>query len=263
MHPDPMVIRNNESIRSLESMGFFIGLIDDTPIPFVAQTFQFEELDRLVLFTDGMTEAINAQKQMFGREGLELALSTAKTQNGAQIVESISQAVSDHLAGRPFDDDVTILVVELQERRFTAEYALNAFKNKQYDKAIEAFSWLLNNENAENAQWRSYLADSYRLSKNFAMAIENYCKFTEKQPLSSAMALKLGSCYLKLEQYQMAYDTFDAAAKSRPDNAELWAYAAFAALKLNALEIALTNIDTAIALRPTDQNFIKLKAKIA
>ena len=70
--------------------------------------------DRLVLFTDGVTEAMNPQGEEFGEERL-LALMTADPELGAaELQERILHAVTEFSSG-DLQDDATLIVVAVNE----------------------------------------------------------------------------------------------------------------------------------------------------
>lgn len=68
--------------------------------------------DLLVLYTDGVTEAMDASGQPFGEERLR-RLVTAQAGVGAQqALAAVVEAVEAHTGGVPLSDDITLLVVK-------------------------------------------------------------------------------------------------------------------------------------------------------
>jgi sigma-B regulation protein RsbU (phosphoserine phosphatase) len=79
--------------------------------PYEAQERQLSPGDVLVLYTDGVTEAFNADHQMFGEERLaEIALSHA-TASAQELVETIETGVTAFAGQAPQSDDLTLLVM--------------------------------------------------------------------------------------------------------------------------------------------------------
>lgn len=66
--------------------------------------------DSIIVYTDGITEAVNLQGQLFGREALEGAI-RAHTGSPEELVSGIADSVRDFAAGRSQQDDQTIVVV--------------------------------------------------------------------------------------------------------------------------------------------------------
>ena len=68
--------------------------------------------DQFVLYTDGITEARNPAGRMFGLERLDVALRGCR-ENAADLIAAVISAVEAFGAGRPPDDDRTLLVGKL------------------------------------------------------------------------------------------------------------------------------------------------------
>lgn len=67
----------------------------------------------LYLFTDGITEAMNRQDQLFARTRLGAALAAAPDDSPRTLVESVAAAVQGFAEGAPQADDVTALAIRL------------------------------------------------------------------------------------------------------------------------------------------------------
>lgn len=78
--------------------------------PYVAGQRTMQPGDVLVLYTDGVTEATSAGKQLFGDDALLATL--AEPVAPARIPDLLVDAVRQHEAGAPQADDITVLVVE-------------------------------------------------------------------------------------------------------------------------------------------------------
>ncbi|MGR8918929.1 MAG: PP2C family protein-serine/threonine phosphatase [Gammaproteobacteria bacterium] len=66
--------------------------------------------DVLVLYTDGITEALSPDGKQFGFERVRAAVDAAEPR-AAAVLEAVSGAVRAHTGGRPNDDDQTVVVV--------------------------------------------------------------------------------------------------------------------------------------------------------
>jgi phosphoserine phosphatase RsbU/P len=67
--------------------------------------------DMLVLYTDGVTEAFNPQKEVFGDDRLLKCLGSEPKQSAAQTVAGLLDAVRNYAAGTPQSDDITLIAV--------------------------------------------------------------------------------------------------------------------------------------------------------
>jgi len=72
--------------------------------------------DRLVLYTDGVTEAANPRGELYGEERLyELVASLPPSLTCEQVTDRILAGVRAHLDGRDAGDDITLMVVRVLE----------------------------------------------------------------------------------------------------------------------------------------------------
>ncbi len=69
--------------------------------------------DRLLLFTDGVTEVVNAEREEFGEERLVELLSSNLNLRAADVQKKIMEAVTEFSRGE-FQDDVTMVVVGVE-----------------------------------------------------------------------------------------------------------------------------------------------------
>ena len=72
--------------------------------------------DTLVLYTDGVSEAMNAEGEEFGVERLQQLFANQPPTSARMAIEAIMQAVSDFAEGTPQSDDVTCLVLRRAPR---------------------------------------------------------------------------------------------------------------------------------------------------
>ncbi|HVZ17901.1 MAG TPA: SpoIIE family protein phosphatase [Terriglobales bacterium] len=112
LHPDgrldfvncghiPPVLVCRENCQQLEGGNLPVGLLPD--VDFEAGTVQVSPGSRVVIVTDGVTEAENPDDDMFGSDRL-LALCPE-----AHGIDDIFQAVTQFCDGIPFNDDCTVL----------------------------------------------------------------------------------------------------------------------------------------------------------
>lgn len=111
-HP-PAILVSNGSIRLLDSQSAILGcLIDVTPSNPVDE-IDLTCGDRLVLYTDGVTEVFNERGEMLGVEGLaELVRRSTK-----RTLQELKQAILDGVAAwrhGPHTDDMSLVIVEFR-----------------------------------------------------------------------------------------------------------------------------------------------------
>ena len=116
-HPPTRLVRGNE-VRQLDAVaGFPLG-IDKTSV-YRNENLQLQAGDRLVLFTDGITESANRAHEYFGDERFDAVL-TAPVSSAAELLKHVVDSVKGFRARRPAKDDETCLVALVKPRSAAA-----------------------------------------------------------------------------------------------------------------------------------------------
>jgi phosphoserine phosphatase RsbU/P len=92
-----------------------VGLVAATP--FVLDHRELKPGDRIVLYTDGVTDAQNDAGEFFGRKRLRQAVQSAGDADCAALHAAIQNAVLNFTAGAEQADDLTLVVVEYRGNR--------------------------------------------------------------------------------------------------------------------------------------------------
>ena len=105
----PYLVSRDGTVRRLEKGGLPIG-------PFEGATYEEEETplrpgDTLVLYSDGVSDAADANDEPFGEERLLGCLAPACTMEPEKLIEHVLGEVRAFAADRPQFDDITLLVV--------------------------------------------------------------------------------------------------------------------------------------------------------
>jgi sigma-B regulation protein RsbU (phosphoserine phosphatase) len=112
-HAAPMLIRHAQNrIERLDQGGPVLGLLPSAR--YSAGAVRIDRLDTLVLYSDGINEAANANEEEFGEDRLrEMVLQGAEAAP-EQLCERIMGRVGRFATGGPAPDDRTLLVVRFQ-----------------------------------------------------------------------------------------------------------------------------------------------------
>jgi serine phosphatase RsbU (regulator of sigma subunit) len=108
-HPSPLLLRRGEVSELYSGGSFPVGLIEMAS--FQSKRIQLEPEDTLLLYSDGVTEAMDRQKQLFGAVRLKGALRRHPDSTVGDIQAGILNAVDQFAASASQSDDITILVV--------------------------------------------------------------------------------------------------------------------------------------------------------
>ena len=112
-HNPPLlkVVGSGGAVTRLEQVGG-IPLAVMPDVDYEPATITLHSGQTLVLYTDGIVEAMNPQRQMFGVEGIEQAL-TACSGEPQCVITSITTALRTHEAGTRPADDQTIVAIKV------------------------------------------------------------------------------------------------------------------------------------------------------
>ena len=80
--------------------------------PRTVEEITLERGDRLLVYSDGASEARDPAETELGTDGLEGALGRSARTELPAALEGLRRLVFDHVAGRPLEDDVTMVLVE-------------------------------------------------------------------------------------------------------------------------------------------------------
>jgi len=109
-HVPPILSRPGGEHELLQPSGPLVGITED--IPFVVQQVFMNPGDAVLVYTDGITEAMDAHQELFGADRL---LATLRVDHGIRsadtLLQHIEAAVRTHIGGDTPSDDVTMLAL--------------------------------------------------------------------------------------------------------------------------------------------------------
>jgi sigma-B regulation protein RsbU (phosphoserine phosphatase) len=112
-HNPPLVLRGADGDGAfwLNPTGAAVGLVET--VAFRAETVRLQAGDVLLLYTDGVPEAINRQEEMFGYDRLADALRTWGSAPAMDIIRGIRQELERFTQDTSLADDVTLVVCRI------------------------------------------------------------------------------------------------------------------------------------------------------
>lgn len=106
---NPSLIVGKCGVRRLETGGLILGAFKDAT--FEEETVQLDPDDVLVVFSDGVTEAMNVDDVEFGEERLLASITAHREFPPTALLERILAAVHEFSTGAEQSDDVTAMVL--------------------------------------------------------------------------------------------------------------------------------------------------------
>jgi serine phosphatase RsbU (regulator of sigma subunit) len=104
--------QGREKIEAIPSGGFVLGLTPDVTGMLAAGELSLNVGDKLVLYTDGVIEAMNSRREMFELENLVRIVEKYAAQDATTLMGSIKSEIFEFMAGASQHDDITIVVIE-------------------------------------------------------------------------------------------------------------------------------------------------------
>jgi len=108
-HVPPLVRRKSGGLDSLAAANFPVGMFDEAE--YESGHVQLEPGDFLVIYSDGVSEAVNVKNEFFEESRLRLLLEQFQGETVQQLTDAIREGLKAYTEGAPQSDDITILAV--------------------------------------------------------------------------------------------------------------------------------------------------------
>jgi sigma-B regulation protein RsbU (phosphoserine phosphatase) len=119
-HPSPLIVRQGEIAEPFTDSSFPVGLIPEAN--YAASHVKLQPGDTLILFSDGVTEAMDPEEQLFGLSRLRDALRDRSDAPLEQLQKGVLDAVENFARGASQADDITLFLI----RYLSSAQAANA-----------------------------------------------------------------------------------------------------------------------------------------
>ena len=111
-HPTPIWLHDGEFL-SFESHGMLLGVLEE--VEYTSSIIELSPGDLLVMFTDGISEAMSRGRQMFRSDGILGALQQCADKSALEILDTIWAQLEEHIAGGKDSDDRTLMALQVLE----------------------------------------------------------------------------------------------------------------------------------------------------
>lgn len=114
-HNLPYIIKKNGPVVQVENTdGLLLGKIE--PIAYECKQVQLQPGDKIILYTDGVTEAMDENGVMYEEKGLESYLSRHSFYSDEKLLRGIIVDVLKFMNKTHQADDITLLVLEYPQK---------------------------------------------------------------------------------------------------------------------------------------------------
>jgi sigma-B regulation protein RsbU (phosphoserine phosphatase) len=117
----PMLLKlngNGESPLPIATNGLALGLVSDGP-KFITMmdevTVDLKKGDRFLIYTDGLIDANNPERNSYGIQRLNEVLSRTRESDADSIITLLMDDIKKFTRGAPYHDDLTILALQVTE----------------------------------------------------------------------------------------------------------------------------------------------------
>jgi sigma-B regulation protein RsbU (phosphoserine phosphatase) len=111
-HNPPYLLRNHGSANTdlLRRTGMVLGVMDG--VEWEAVTMPVERGDMLVIYSDGVSDALSEADEFFGEERLRAVVEQHRTASAQQVLDTIVEAQRRFVGRSPWFDDATLMVLK-------------------------------------------------------------------------------------------------------------------------------------------------------
>jgi sigma-B regulation protein RsbU (phosphoserine phosphatase) len=111
-HNNPILRRASGPIERLDVGGLPFGIQPEASYP--SATVRFAPGDWLIIFTDGLVEAVNARNEEYGEARVMMELEAAKSFTPAEFLKRLMAALDLFVGNTPQHDDVTCMLLKAE-----------------------------------------------------------------------------------------------------------------------------------------------------
>jgi sigma-B regulation protein RsbU (phosphoserine phosphatase) len=111
-HNPPFLLRAGGAVERLDKGGLILGVMK-TLVPYEEGAVRLGPGDLLVLFTDGVSEAMDVRGEEWGEEPIERIASERRAGSAEEVMSEIIEQVREHGKQTQQSDDITLLVLKM------------------------------------------------------------------------------------------------------------------------------------------------------
>jgi len=245
--------KKTNTIELLDTNGLFIGALEEARDTYEEKITKLEYGDRLILYTDGISEAQNKNREEYSNERFEKSIISHSKLELDNFTESLLRDVHNHIGDMGAIDDITLLIVELvsdeaidiiknskklinshkyldaiellenglekhpENQKLLYNLGKNYFRVNNYNKAVQTLSMYIKKDKKNKFAFYVNGASHYQMM-DFKNAVENFIAAIQIDPNMANALFALGMSYKNLGEYDTAVQTFERVINIDADN---------------------------------------------
>ena len=214
-HQKAILLRmDTQELEELDTEGLFIGTISDASTSYEEKSTKLNYGDRLILFTDGIPEALNSEKTNYSLQRLEDTIVKNCHLPLEEFTNFIIEDVQNFIGNASIEDDLTLFVIELSidEAVQVIRKAGELINKFDYNEAVEVLEAGLISYPDNPKILYNYAKNLFRVD-NFKKCNEIIEKYIENDKRNKFAYYIAGSAYYQLMDYEKAAEYFKTALK--------------------------------------------------
>ncbi len=108
-HNPPLWVKRDGTLERLTRTAVALGVLINDPV--TERTIQLEKEDSLLLYTDGLTESFNSDREFYGEARLTEAILANHCSSASELMDVVEKSLLDFVQDVPPADDLTMLAV--------------------------------------------------------------------------------------------------------------------------------------------------------
>lgn len=253
MHPEPIILRAGGTHELLEASAFYVGMMKEVYKDFEDVEITLQPGDRLILYTDGFTEAKNSADEEYSAERFVETMKTAVNYPPAQIIRYALTEVMHFMSGAKRSDDETLIVCEVGEAIAT-QPKIEALRiqpgsedlnqNPLYHNRLAEYLTALKSGEPVRTVWKAAERDLHE--KNFISALAGFDAIARMHGDKPVLSFRQALCCYRVRLYDSCASALSRVLAAAPETPDANALFSLLALKTGDLNKALYYIEKAV-----------------
>jgi len=270
LHPDPIILRKDGTTELLKATGFYVGMLKKVFKKYENAEINLVAGDRLVLYTDGLTEAMDVQNTIFSSERFLKLTEDNRSADAPIIIGNVLQEVAAHQGAAKRQDDETLILIEIGEASDAPALKAIASAAPLTHTFATTPRYIAALEKVQRAAEKNMSAEKILKSaerslkqKLFVPSLAALCFLHQNEPTNALVLFRISVALYGLKQFEDSVRYLDQCLALTPKFAEGQWLRARLAIKANDYAKAIASIAVAVVENPHEAQYRKVLRQLA